>query len=124
MIFSLLLLLALSCDVKVGRVTDGDTFYSPTLRVLSPTTTVVQDTRFRLRGVYAPEKKEPNYERAKADLETLIGGKWVSVVIAEKERDPYGGLIVDIYACDGTSINQIMRDRGWTDKGKGRGVKK
>lgn len=112
------------CDVKVQHVPDGDTFYAPTVRVVSPSTYRVESTRFRLKDVYAPERREEHFQKAKTDLADLIWGRLVEVEIL-KERDPYGGLIVNVNLCEGEkriSVNEEMRRRGWTNFG--RGVKK
>jgi len=110
------------CDVRVGRVVDGDTFYSPTLRVASPTQYRVEDTRFRLYQVFAPERGEPRYQEATNDLRALIADRFVSITILP-ERDPRGGLIVEVFTCDDagekSSANQAMRSKGWTEFGRG-----
>jgi endonuclease YncB( thermonuclease family) len=109
------------CDVRVGRVVDGDTFYSPTLRVASPSVYRVEDTRFRLKDVYAPERGEPRYQQAKTDLADLIWGRMVGVEILQ-DRDPRGGLIVNVYLCEGdrrVSVNAALRELGWVGFGKG-----
>ncbi len=110
------------CDVRVGRVVDGDTFYSPALRVVSPTQYRVEDTRFRLYQVFAPERGEPRYQEATNDLRALIADKFVSVTILP-DRDPRGGLIVEVFTCDDagekSSVNQVMRAKGWTEFGRG-----
>lgn len=109
------------CDVRVGRVPDGDTFYAPTVRVVSPSTYRVESTRFRLKDVYAPERREEHFQKAKTDLADLIWGRLVEVEIL-RDRDPYGGLIVNVNLCDGekrTSVNEEMRRRGWTSYGRG-----
>lgn len=108
------------CDVKVGRVVDGDTFYSPTLRVISPTRYRTEDTRFRLKDVYAPERGEDKFAEAKADLERLIGGKIVDIEILP-DRDPRGGLIINVWTCGDTRlhVNEEMRRRGWVKYGRG-----
>lgn len=108
-----------ACDLKVGKVADGDTFYSPTTIVVTPSYRIRRNTRFRLHGVYAPERREPGYDAAKSDLSALIADRFVAVKVFEKEHDPYGGLIVDVYLCDGTHVNRIMREKGWADRGRG-----
>ena len=109
---------AADCNVKPQRLTDGDTFYSHTLRVIAPGQGRVEWTRFRLKDVYAPERNEPGSEQAKADLAGLISGQNVRVVILP-DRDPRGGLIVEVFTCDGRHVNQILRDKGWTSFGRG-----
>ena len=107
------------CDLRVSRVSDGDTFHARTYTVISAYVAFPEDSGFRLYNVRAPERKEADYAKAKADLESLIGAKFVGVKIPQKQiRDRWGRFIVDVYLCDGTHVNQVMRDKGWTDKGK------
>ena len=107
------------CDVRVSRVSDGDTFHARTYTVISAYVAFSEDSGFRLHNVRAPERKEEGWAKAKIDLETLIGGRLVEVRIAEKQpRDRWGRFIVNVKTCDGTDVNQTMRDKGWTDKGR------
>jgi endonuclease YncB( thermonuclease family) len=112
------------CNVKVGRVVDGDTFYSPTLRVISPTIARTEDTRFRLKDVYAPERGDELFQKARADLHALIGDQFVDVEILT-DKDPRGGLIVNVYRCGPDAsrilVNEEMRRKGWTSYGRGVG---
>lgn len=112
---------AADCNVKPQSLSDGDTFYSYTLRIIAPDQGRIEWTRFRLKDVYAPERGEPGYDQAKADLSSLISGKRVKVEILP-DRDPRGGLIVNVWTCEGLWVNEELRKRGWTQFG--RGVKK
>ena len=108
-----------NCDLRVSRISDGDTFHARTYTVISAYVAFSEDSGFRLYNVRAPERKETDYAKAKADLENLIGAKFVGVKIPQKQvRDRWGRFIVDVYLCDGTHVNQAMRDKGWTNKGK------
>ena len=107
------------CDLRVARVSDGDTFHAKTYTVISVSTAFPEDSGFRLHAVRAPERKEADYAKAKADLAALIGGRLVEVGLAEKyPRDRWGRFIVNVKTCDGVDVNQAMRDKGWTDRGK------
>jgi endonuclease YncB( thermonuclease family) len=113
---ALLFALAADCNVKPQSIPDGDTFYAYTLRVIAPDHGRVEWTRFRLKDVYAPERGEKDYAQAKADLSSLVSGR-VRVDILP-DRDPRGGLIVEVYRCDGEHVNAAMRAKGWTSFGR------
>ena len=107
------------CDLRVNRVSDGDTFHARTYTVISAYVAFPEDSGFRLHNVRAPERKETDYAKAKADLQALIGGRLVEVKLAEKRpRDKWGRFVVQVNTCDGQDVNQAMREKGWTDKGK------
>lgn len=128
---------AAECDLRVMRVSDGDTFHARTYTVISAYVAFSEDSGFRLHNVRSPERptrptkgeadpswpkyaeEKRSYDKATDDLKTLISGRLVSVVIAEKRpRDRWGRFIVKVAACDGTDVNQAMRDKGWTNKGR------
>ena len=48
-----------ACDVNVKRVSDGDTFFSDSVTVVSLSLIVVEEAGFRLARVYTTERKEP-----------------------------------------------------------------
>ena len=107
------------CDLRVSRVSDGDTFHARTYTVISAYLAFSEDSGFRLHNVRAPERKETDYAKAKADLQSLIGGRLVEVKLAEKRpRDKWWRFVVQVKTCDGQDVNQAMREKGWTDKGK------
>jgi hypothetical protein len=111
------------CDFTPESIPDGDTVYAYTLRVVTPTTAVPQWTRFRLDEVYTPEKGEERWSDARDDLRTAVLNRALHVEVLN-EKDPWGGLVVKLYQCDrGTvvakSINEVMREKGWTHSGKG-----
>ena len=115
------------CDLPVSRISDGDTFHAPTKTRLSATKHLEENSGFRLLRVYAPERKEEGYAKAKADLVDLIGGKSVEIKfdLTGPKRDKYGRFLVNVYLCDGRkrlNVNQKMAELGWT--GSGRGVPK
>ncbi|HEY2987555.1 MAG TPA: hypothetical protein VGL11_07500 [Candidatus Binatia bacterium] len=112
------------CDLQVARVSDGDTFHADTQTVISKSLTVPESTGFRLLRVYAPEKKEPGYDKAKADLTALLGGKAVEIRLPVKGRvrEKYGRFLVEVFLCtpEGKiNVNDRLRALGWVDKGKG-----
>lgn len=53
---------------KVTKIIDGDTFL-----------TDKRKNPIRLANVDTPEKRQPGYQKAKKALDTLIGGKEVSI---------------------------------------------
>ena len=59
---------------KVKGVVDGDT--------IKVSSTVKGSSYIRLAGKHSPEKREPGYQTAKANLKSRIGGKrvWVTPV--------------------------------------------
>jgi endonuclease YncB( thermonuclease family) len=113
-----------TCDLRVDRVSDGDTFHAKTTTLISPTNKIEESAGFRMLRVYAPERKEPGYDQAKRDLATMIEGRMVQVYLPPKgpRRDKYGRFLVEVYICTPSgrvNVNDAMRAAGWTDKGKG-----
>jgi endonuclease YncB( thermonuclease family) len=121
------------CDLRVERVSDGDTFYAKTTTMIA-SRKVEEDTGFRLARVYSPERKEPGYDQAKRDLATMIAGRLVAVELvhpsgSKRYREKYGRFFVEVFLCSPDSslaphasrlnVNDAMRAAGWTDKGKG-----
>lgn len=117
------------CDLKVERISDGDTFYSWTETRISPTIGSKEWTGFRLARVYAPERGQPGYKAAKEKLRKLVEGKLVAVDIVPvgrfRIREKYGRYMVEVWLCGATGkvgVNDKMREAGYIDRG--RGVKK
>jgi endonuclease YncB( thermonuclease family) len=85
----------------VKRVVDGDT-----LEVYRR----VNGSRYvRLSGVYAPEKREPGYARAKGLLRRMVENKRITVQPVGKS---YGRTVANIYR-QGKSVNKEMKRKGY-----------
>jgi len=82
---------------KVTRVIDGDTFCTD--RRKNPV---------RLVNVNAPEKGQRGYQKATADLRSLISGQEVS--IDTMARDTYGRSVAKVKA-GRNSVNKAMHQR-------------
>jgi len=87
---------------KVTKVIDGDTFK------------VQGGKAIRLSNVKAPELGTKGGAKAKADLQKSIGGKTVSYDTVGKS---YGRDVAKVKV-GGKSVNQVMRNKGYTNKGK------
>lgn len=87
---------------KVTKVVDGDTFK------------VKGGKAIRLANVRAPELDSKGGAKAKNDLQKTIGGKTVSYDSVGKS---YGRTVANVKIA-GKSVNQIMRNKGYTKKGK------
>ena len=87
---------------KVTRVIDGDTFK------------VQGGKAIRLASVRAPELGTKGGAKARNELKERIGGKTVSYNTVGKS---YGRDVANVkVACK--SVNQAMRNKGYTKKGK------
>ena len=82
----------------VDVIRDGDSFHS------SP------DGDIRLVDVCAPQQGKSGYSTAKRQLESLILGKNVRLVL--HGRDSHGRLLADVYV-DATHVNEAQRHNGW-----------
>lgn len=85
--------------IKVKKVIDGDTF---------------QDTRnrfFRLTGVYAPDKRERGYQKAKETLKNFIEGETLIVKVEGKSYNRK--VIIARKPGEKTTINEKMRRKGY-----------
>ncbi|KAI3961578.1 hypothetical protein MKW92_032772 [Papaver armeniacum] len=65
--------------------------------------------RIRLRGIDAPENKQPFGKEAKKELTKLVKGNCVSVHVYEEDK--YGRLVGDVY-CNGTFAQEVMLKKG------------
>lgn len=74
-------------------------------------------TRFRLVNVRSPEKNQSGGNKAKRVASGMIGRSNGRVNVEEVARDKYGRLLVNLKNKDG-SINQRMRNKGYTNKGR------
>lgn len=87
---------------KVTRVIDGDTFK------------VQGGKAIRLANVRAPELGTKGGAKARNDLKGCIGGKTISYNTVGKS---YGRDVANVKVA-GKSVNQTMRNKGYTSKGK------
>jgi len=82
---------------EVTRVIDGDTFE-----------TTSRKNPVRLANVNAPEKGQPGYAQAKAELGKLIQGKEVSIETVA--RDKYRRSVANVKV-DRNSVNKAMKNK-------------
>ena len=87
---------------KVTRVIDGDTFK------------VQEGKAIRLANVKAPELGTKGGAKARNELKTQIDGKTVTYKTVGKS---YGRDVANVKVA-GKSVNQTMRNKGYTKKGK------
>jgi endonuclease YncB( thermonuclease family) len=87
---------------KVTKVIDGDTFK------------VQGGKAIRLASVRAPEIGTKGGSKAKSDLASTIGGKTINYNPVGKS---YGRTVAQVNIA-GKSVNQVMRNKGYTNKGK------
>lgn len=87
---------------KVTRVIDGDTFK------------IKGGKSIRLENVKAPELGTKGGAKARNDLQTAIGGKTITYnVVAKSYRRDVANVKIA-----GKSVNQVMRNKGYKNKGK------
>ena len=87
---------------KVKEVIDGDTF------------SIKGGPTIRLANVRAPETGSKGGAAAKRALESAVGGKTISY---ETVGSSYGREVANVKVA-GKSVNQGMRNKGYTNKGK------
>ncbi|KAI3996136.1 hypothetical protein MKX01_031490 [Papaver californicum] len=83
-----------------------------TYRVLSGSTKkdiLARKYRIRLRGIDAPENKQPFGKEAKKELTKLVKGN--RVIVHVYEEDKYGRLVGDVY-CRGKFAQEVMLKKG------------
>ncbi|MDX1564623.1 MAG: thermonuclease family protein [Phycisphaeraceae bacterium] len=95
--------------LQVGRIIDGDTLevrYRPDIPLLE---------RVRLLRIDTPERGEPGYAEAKAELDLLMNGHKARVEFEDgkPQRDRFGRLLAYIHAGQ-TMVNLEMVRRGWS----------
>lgn len=96
-----------SLRVKVHWVDDGDTIV------------VAGGERVRYLGINTPEvahKDEPGEpfgDEAKAFNKKLVQGRWISLELAEQQRDLYGRLLAYVFLADGTFVNGELVRQGY-----------
>lgn len=74
-------------------------------------------TKFRLSNVRAPESDRHGGSKAKRVACGMAGRSKGRVSIEEVGRDKYGRILVNMKNKDG-SINERLRKRGYTNKGR------
>lgn len=87
---------------KVTKVIDGDTFK------------IQGGKSIRLSNVRAPELGTKGGAKARNELQNKIGGKTISYQTVGKS---YGRDVANVKIA-GKSVNQVMRNKGYTNKGK------
>lgn len=87
---------------KVTKIIDGDTFK------------IQGGKAIRLANVRAPELGTKGGAKARNELSERIGGKTVSYNTVSKS---YGRDVANVKVA-GKSVNQVMRNKGYTKKGK------
>ena len=104
---------ALSTNCAVKRVLDGDTFHClPDTTINGAKIHKDGTISVRLRGVDAPEKRQPSGMDAKESLKELIGKKTVKLDI--KDIDRYGRVAAYVFV-NGMNVNleQVKRGLAW-----------
>ena len=104
---------ALSTNCTVTRVLDGDTFHCIPDTVINGAKLHKDGTiSVRLRGVDAPEKRQPSGTDAQESLKELIGKKTVKLDI--KDIDRYGRVAAYVFV-NGMNVNleQVKRGLAW-----------
>ena len=104
---------ALSTNCTVTRVLDGDTFHCIPDTVINGAKLHKDGTiSVRLRGVDAPEKRQPSGMDAQESLKELIGKKTVKLDI--KDIDRYGRVAAYVFV-NGMNVNleQVKRGLAW-----------
>ena len=87
---------------KVTKVIDGDTFR------------IRGGRSIRLANVSAPELGTKGGVKARNELRNVIGGKTISYKTVAKS---YGRAVANV-KISGKSVNQVMRNKGYTKKGR------
>ena len=89
-------------DVKVVKVSDGDTF-----------TAINRDNlqlKFRIWGIDAPEKKQAFGTKSKEYLSSLIFGKTITVDV--QKQDGWGRYLAYVYTSEGKEVSLEMIKAG------------
>jgi len=104
---------ALSTNCTVTRVLDGDTFHCiPDTTINGAKIHKDGTISVRLRGVDAPEKRQPSGMDAKESLKELIGKKTVKLDI--KDIDRYGRVAAYVFVNRmNVNLEQVKRGLAW-----------
>ena len=106
------------CTIPVVRVIDGDTFKIRELVVFGQGhVPIISTTSVRLLRVDTPERGQPDYQRAKEMLETLVSK---GVALEVTKRDSFGRWLAEVSLCAQgetgivhQSINDMLIAEGW-----------
>ena len=91
--------------VTVGRIVSGDTIQ------VSP---AIEDKRtVRLIGIDAPEARQPFGDAARAQANSLIGGRKVALEFDEKRTDESNRLLAYVRLPGGDLLNEFMLRAGY-----------
>ena len=96
-----------SLRAKVRWVDDGDTIV------------VAGGERVRYLGINTPEvarqdkPAEPFGDEARAFNKKLVQGRWITLELAEQQRDHYGRLLASVFLADGTFVNGELVCQGY-----------
>ncbi len=83
---------------------------STCVEVIDGDTLRTDGERIRLEWVHAPEKGQPDWQKAKSDLEQLVLNKIIRY--EGQARDKWGRLIAQVWV-DNLNVNQKMKDLGY-----------
>ena len=95
--------LAQKFQVKVVKISDGDTF-----------TAINRDNlqlKFRIWGIDAPEKKQAFGTKSKEHLSSLIFGETITVDV--QKQDGWGRYIAYVYTPDDRDVSLEMINEVW-----------
>ena len=90
-------------NVKVVKISDGDTFVGINSDNLQ--------LKFRIWGIDAPEKKQAYGTKAKDFLSSLIFGKTITVDV--QKQDGWGRYLTYVYTPDGKDVSLEMIKNGY-----------
>jgi endonuclease YncB( thermonuclease family) len=98
---------------QVTRVLDGDTFHCLPEKTISGAKIHKDGTAsVRMRGIDAPEKRQPFGEDARLSLKEMIGGKVVTLDV--KDIDRYGRVVAYVwYNNRNINLEQVKRGYAW-----------
>ena len=104
---------ALSTNCTVTRVLDGDTFHCIPDKTIKGAKLHKDGTvSIRLRGVDAPEKRQPSGMDAQESLKELLGRKTVKLDV--KDIDRYGRVSAYVFVGSlNVNLEQVKRGLAW-----------
>lgn len=105
--------LAFSLNCTVTRVLDGDTFHCiPEKQIVGAKIHKDGAITVRLRGIDAPEKRQPYGMDAQESLKSLIGRKIVKLDV--KDIDRYGRVVSYVFVGDlNVNLEQVRQGFAW-----------
>lgn len=90
-------------EVKVVKISDGDTFVGINRDNLQ--------IKFRIWGIDAPEKKQAYGTKSKEFLSSLIFGK--TIIVDVQKQDGWGRYLAYVYTPDGKDVSFEMINNGY-----------